>query len=45
MDEIVLGVILQIIIQFVIAGGKYPWRIESWENKVPGRLSLGEVLV
>ena len=35
----------QRIIQSVIAGGKYPRRIEFWENKFPGRLSLGDVLV
>ena len=35
----------QRIIQSIIAGGKCPKRIEFWENKFPGRLSLGGVLV
>ena len=29
--------------QCVIAGGKIHWRIESWEDEFPGRLSLGDV--
>ena len=35
----------QRIIQSIIAGGKYPRRIEFWENKFPGRLSLVGFLV
>ena len=39
------SIFFQRIIQSIIAGGKYPRRIEFWENKFPGRLSLGGVLV